>query len=200
MIEVFFDVETKKLFSEIDGKDPALLGVSIMSVLKREIKNGVEVNSLMQSFWEKELMEAFKIFEEADRIIGFNSLKFDVLALKPYLPQKLSQMNHLDIMDKVKSVLGRRISLDCIAKETLGRTKTDDGLNAVLYWNRGDEESLSKLKSYCEADVFLTKDVYDFGMKNKHLKYMDPWNNSRKVEIDFSYPPAELSAKQVGLF
>lgn len=201
MVEVFFDVETKKLFSEVDGKDPSLLGVSIVSVYRREVQNGAEVKGQMQSFWEQDIANAWRIFEEADRLIGFNSLKFDVLALKPYLPPKMTQLNHFDILDKIKTALGRRISLDAIAKETLGKGKIDDGLNAVVYWNRGDEESLGKLKKYCESDVFITRDVYDFGMKNGHLKYMDPWNNPRKVEIDFSYPKEELQVgKQVSLF
>jgi hypothetical protein len=37
MIEVFFDVETKKLFSEINTRAPGDLGVSVVSVYKREL-------------------------------------------------------------------------------------------------------------------------------------------------------------------
>lgn len=201
MIEVFFDVETKKLFREIDGKDPSLLGVSIVAIYTRKVQSGQEKKGEIQSFWEYEIEKAWRIFEHADRVIGYNSLKFDVHALKPYLPQKFTSLNHFDIMDQIKKVLGRRIALNSIARETLGTTKTDNGLNAWAYWKRGDKESLKKLKDYCEADVLLTRDVYDFGVKNGHLKYIDPWNNIRKVEVDFSYPKEELSAnKQVGLF
>lgn len=201
MIEIFFDVETKKLFSEIGSKDPSLLGVSIMSVYRRELKDGIEINGEMQSFWEKEIASSFRLFEEADRIIGFNSTKFDVPALKPYLPQKFTGLNHFDILEKIKEVLGRRIPLDAIARETLGHAKTDVGFNAVKYWNKGDEESLSKLKKYCEADVLITRDIYDFALKNGHLKYIDLWNTPRVINIDFSYPEGEISSsKQVGLF
>lgn len=202
MIEIFFDVETKKIFEEVKDRDPNLLGVSIISVFRREINNGgKEVIGSIQSFWEHELKNAWRIFEEADRIIGFNSIRFDVEALKPYFPQKFSKFNHFDILEKVRRIIGRKISLNVLAHGTLGRKKTADGLDAVAYWNLGDKESLEKLKKYCESDVLITRDLYDFGLKNGYLNYTDPWNNKRKVEIDFSYPKEELSShKQVGLF
>jgi hypothetical protein len=75
------------------------------------------------------------------------------------------------------------------------------GTNAVLYWKKHDEESLHKLKSYCEADVLLTKNLYDFGVTNKNLKYLDKWNTSREIPVDFSYPQSVIDAsRQIGLF
>jgi len=83
--EVIFDLETKKLFSDISGNDPADLGVSIVSVYSRVLeKNLSEVEGNMQSFWEHDFDKMWPIFQEADRIIGFNSLGFDIPALKPH--------------------------------------------------------------------------------------------------------------------
>jgi hypothetical protein len=69
----------------------------------------------------------------------------------------------------------------------------------VLYWKSGDEESLRKLQYYCEADVSITRDVYDAGMKNKYLLYVDSWNNQVKASVNFSYPPPP-DTQQMGLF
>jgi DEAD/DEAH box helicase domain-containing protein len=198
--EVFFDVETKKLFSDVAENDPALLGVSVVSVYYRTLDENLnETEGLIQSFWEKEFGKMWPIFQEADRIIGYNSLGFDVPALKPYTNFPFAKLPHFDIMAKVKDAFGRRIPLDAIAKETLDREKTDTGLNAVYYWQKGDKESLEKLKKYCEADVLITRDVYDFVLKNGHLLFKDKWNTLRKVELDFSYPK-EDAEKQEGLF
>ncbi|KKQ37006.1 MAG: DEAD/DEAH box helicase domain protein [Candidatus Woesebacteria bacterium GW2011_GWA1_37_7] len=139
------------------------------------------------------------IFQDADRIIGYNSLGFDVPVLRPYLNFPFAKLPHLDIMYKVKDVFGRRIPMDAIAKETLDREKTDIGLNAVFYWQKGDKSSLEKLQKYCEADVLITRDIYDFVLKNNHLLFKDKWNTLRKVELDFSYPKETLE-KQEGLF
>ena len=55
-------------------------------------------------------------------------------------------------------------------------------------------------------DVEVAMGVYDYGVKNKKLKFKDRWNELREIEVDFSYP-IEVVAKektptevQMGLF
>lgn len=198
--EVIFDVETKKLFSDIEGNDPGDLGVSVVSLYDRKIDDNLnETEGQIHSFWEKDFEKMWPIFQKADRIIGYNSIHFDVPALKPYAPTYWPKLPHFDIMAEVKNVFGRRLPLDAIAKETLDRAKTDTGLDAVFYWEKGDKESLSKLRKYCEADVMITRDVYDYALKNGKLLFKDKWNTLREVELDFSYKE-EKTETQIGLF
>ncbi len=198
--EVFFDIETKKIFDDIDSNNPADLGISIVSIYKRKLdKNLKEIEGKMESFFEENFSKMWPLFVDADRIIGFNSLHFDVPAMAPLSPYDFKKLNHFDIMDQIKNTLGFRLSLNAVASETLGHTKIDNGLNAVYYWQEHSKESLAKLKKYCEMDVTVTKEVYDFGLKNKKLKYKDKWNTPREVPVDFSYPKVEL-VPQMGLF
>ena len=198
--EVFFDIETKLIFDDIEGNDPADLGISIISVFTRNVDdNGNETEGKMYSFWEESFADMWGLFSSADRIIGFNSLHFDVPAMAPLAPYDFKKLNQFDIMDHVKAALGFRAGLGAIAAETLGHTKIDHGLNAVKYWAQHSEESLAKLKKYCEADVQVTKEVYDFGMKNKFLKFKDKWNTVRTFPVDFSYP-IKVEEPQLGLF
>ncbi len=200
MFEVIFDTETKTFFDETNGNDPAKLGVSITSVYTRTLdKNLSEVEGKMQSFWEKDFNEMFKLFEKADRIIGFNSINFDVPALSPYLPSHWSKLKHFDILDSIKKTWGKRMSLDSLAKATLGSKKNDSGENAIKYWNEGTRESLAKLKKYCEMDVIITRDLYDYVLKNGVLRYKDFWNESHEIKLDFSYPK-EKDEIQTSLF
>lgn len=214
IIEVIFDLETKKLFGDDGAQTPGELGVSVVSAYRREVDGlGNEVKGEMKSFWDSEARntdggvmgfgELLNWFDEADRIIGFNSLGFDVPALEPVFAGKnLFAFPHFDILDKVRAVLGHRLSLDAIAKETLGYSKIDVGINAVKYWNSHDKESMSKLRRYCEMDVVVTTDVYKYALKNGKLKYKDKWNEPREVEVDFSYPvrKREEPVAQMGLF
>ena len=219
MIEVCFDIETKKFFEEIESRDPAGLGISIISVLRREIDvDGKIIREEMKSFWDpstshsaslmagsgqvrpehekklpfstkQEMDLMWRWFGEADRIIGFNSLGFDVPALAPIYPNgDFKKLPHFDIIVKVKEAFGKRVSLQAIVKETLGETKTASGGDAVEYWAKGDSESLEKLKRYCEKDVEATMKVYDYGLKNGKLRFKDHWNELREIEVDFSYP------------
>lgn len=200
--EVIFDLETQKFFDDIEGFDPALLGVSVLSMYVRTLdENMNEVEGKMISFFEEDLAKAWEYFRNADRIIGFNSKRFDVPALKPYLPAELNKISHLDILEHVKEINGKRVSLNAIVKETLGDHKADDPRNAIIYWQKHDEESLRKLKFYCEEDVRLTKEVYDFGLTNKKLSFKDYWNDIKTIDVDFSYPKIEKpKEEQTSLF
>lgn len=201
LTELVFDVETQKIFDEIQGFDPGDLGISLVSLYLRQLDDRLqEVSGRLYSFFEKDISQMWTLFSNVDRVIGFNTLKFDIPALKPYCPFDLRKLNHLDILDLVKQAVGYRISLDDLAAVTLGRQKTDHGLNAVIYWNEGTPESLKKLKDYCEADVLVTRDLYDFVLKNKFLKYLDKWNTPRQIPLDFSYPAPNPNGSQIGLF
>jgi DEAD/DEAH box helicase domain-containing protein len=201
IFEVIFDTETKKFFDEIEGYDASKLGVSITSVYSRTLdENLKEVEGKMESFWEKDFSEMFTLFEKADRIVGFNSIGFDVPALSPYLPPHWSKLKHFDILSQIRNASGKRMSLNALAKGTLGTTKNDTGENAIKYWSAGDPESLAKLKKYCEMDVAITRDIYDHVLKNGFLKYIDFWNETREIKLDFSYPKVESSNVQHSLF
>jgi len=205
--EVIFDVETQKLFSDITSEDPGDLGISVVSVYRRILDDdGQEKNGEMKTFWHPSVSispgieEMWTWFETADRIIGFNSKKFDVPALRPHYTSDFSKLPHFDILEIVRNVLGRRISLNALAGQTLGTNKIDVGTNAVYYWANQTEENLKKLQLYCESDVMITRDLYDFGRKHNHLKYMDTkWNRIETIPVDFSYPK-KIQEAQIGLF
>jgi DEAD/DEAH box helicase domain-containing protein len=201
MFEVIFDVETKKFFDETGTNNPADLGVSLVSLYFRQLHPDFsEKTGEMHSFWEHQFSDMWGYFQQADRIIGFNSISFDVPALKPYSPAGFAKLPHFDILNEVYKSLGRRYSLDSFSKQTLGRGKIDSGANAVKYWQSADPKLLHQLQSYCEADVALTRDLYDYALKNNRLRYIDHWNTPRELTVNFSYPQNAVSEKQISLF
>jgi DEAD/DEAH box helicase domain-containing protein len=200
--EVIFDIETKKLFGEITTDNPADLEVSLVSVYRRTLTDRLEeIAGVMTSFWEADFPKMWPLFRDAKRVVGFNSVKFDAPALAPLAPYPFTKLPHFDIMLSVRETLGRSLSLNHLAENTLGKGKVDSGLNAVEYFKKGDPESLNKLKHYCEQDVFLTRDLYDFGLRTGILKYIDQWNNAKSVTVNFSYPREVVEqSRQIGLF
>jgi len=181
MSQIVLDVETKKLFSEIDDRDPAKLGVSYMGLI--EIEENLNVGRY-QGFFEKDLKKLWPILEQADRLIGFNIIGFDNLALNAYYHGDLNQMPILDILVEAEKALGHRLSLDSIAQATLGINKIGSGISAVDYWRN---QELEKLARYCQKDVEITAELFDFGLKNGYLKYKDKWNNLKQFPVDFSF-------------
>ena len=202
LIELFFDIETKTFFDETGNSDPAQLGASIVSVYHRRLgPDLLEIAGEMRSFWDSELHDMWHLFRSAHRVIGFNTINFDIPVLKPIAPADFAKLPHFDIYQKIRDLNeGRAASLNRIAKDTLGIGKVDDPANAIMYWKKHDPESLALLKKYCEADVALTRDIYDYGRKHGHLKFTDKWNTPRQVPVDFSYPPDLIATAQPSLF
>jgi DEAD/DEAH box helicase domain-containing protein len=200
--EVIFDIETKKLFDQLDDPtDLPALGVSIVSAYSRVLDENLdETEGRLVSFWEADLGQLWPLFESADRIIGFNSLKFDAPVIAPLYPgADLLKLPHFDMLAVIKDSLGHRIGLDALARETLGEAKLASGLDAVDWWNSGTKEALEKLKKYCEQDVVVTTRLYDHALKQGRLKFKNKWNELKEFEVDFSYPPPPAEA-QMGLF
>jgi DEAD/DEAH box helicase domain-containing protein len=190
---VVFDVETKKAFDEVGGFYPEKLGVSVSGVWYGE--EGSE--GILRGFREEEFGEMFKIFEGADRIVGFNSIDFDMAALKPYYLGDLLKLPNFDILQEVEKKVGHRVKLDSIAKETLGIQKGGNGLDAITYFHEGNWEKLTK---YCLQDVTITKDLYFYVKHHGELRFKNKWNELVTVALDFNEQKSNESAVQVTLF
>ncbi len=191
---VVFDVETKKTFDEVGGYYPAKLGVSLSGVYYHDSETGEE---FLRGYREEEFAEMFKKFEIADRIVGFNSINFDMAALQPYYVGDLLALPNFDIMVEIEQVVGHRIGLDAVSGETLGTKKIGHGLDAIKYYHAGDWESLTK---YCLKDVEITRDLYLHGVEHGVLKFKNRWNNLIEVAVDFQETAKQKTKVQTTLF
>lgn len=190
MRKIVFDIETKNTFQDVGSNDPASLDLSLVGIYDYE-------NDSYQSFLEEDLGKLWPIFEKADMIIGFNSDHFDIPILNKYYSGNLEQIKSLDILNEIKKSLGRRVSLSQVAEATLGKGKIGKGLDAIKWWKEGDIESLRK---YCLEDVLITKEVYDYALLNKNLKYkengivlsvpldVELWEKKEDSSMTFSLP------------
>jgi DEAD/DEAH box helicase domain-containing protein len=191
---VVFDTETKKAFDEVGGFFPEKLGVSISCVFFRDTDSSEE---WYKAYREEEFPEMFKLFETADLIVGFNSISFDMAALSPYYVGDLLSLPNFDILAEIEKKLGHRVSLDALAKETLGIQKNGHGLDAIRYYHDGDWESLTK---YCLQDVKVTKEIYDYGVAEGKLRFKNKWNEIVSVNVDFGYEKSASTSVQTTLF
>lgn len=204
-VEVIYDIETTDLIGDGGVKALEQMGISIISAYRREVDElGNEISGEMKSFFEKDFDQMWSWFEEADRVIGYNSLGFDNHVMNGKYSQDFHKLKHFDVLEEIRKVFGHRVKLDSVTKESLGIGKNASGLQAVEWWKKGDPESLANLQKYCEMDVEVTTKVYDFARKNGKLKFKDRWNEMREIEVDFSYPPEVEPEKppetQMGLF
>ena len=118
------------------------------------------------SFLKEDLPRLWKLLENTDVLVGFNSDHFDIPILNKYYPGDLTKIRSIDILKEVSAVLGRRIKLDTIAEGTLGKKKSADGLQAMRWWKEGN---IKKLREYCLKDVEITKKLYDHYRAQKYF-------------------------------
>lgn len=190
---VVFDVETKKAFDEVGGYYPERLGVSMVGTWTGVIDGDGEY----RAYREDEIGEVFRHFERADLVVGFNSISFDYPALNPYYAGDLTMLPTLDMFVEVEKAVGHRVGLDALVKETLGKQKSGKGLDAIAYYHAGDWESLEK---YCLQDVRMTKELYEYGLKNRTVKFMNKWNRIVEVDVDFSRSADREKSVQTTMF
>lgn len=193
MLQVILDVETKKTFDEVGGYFPDRLGISFVGVCVRH--NFGEPGEL-QSYFEKDIPKLFPLLEQADVVIGFNIDGFDMPTFTSYYTGDISKIPTLDVMDRIKNSIGHRISLDAVAKETLGVGKSGDGLDAIKYYKN---QQWDKLEQYCLQDVKVTRDVFDYGYKHGMVKFRNKWNRLIDCQVDFTVKPRKDAGMQMAL-
>ncbi len=167
---VVFDLETQNTFADAGTNDPAGLLISV----------GCAYDSLTDTYTTvaiDELHKLWPIFEQAEVLVGYNSNHFDIPLLNKYYPGDLTQIKSIDMLEDIKNALGRRLRLDSVAQATIGAKKSADGLQAVRWWREG---KIKEIKKYCEQDVKVTKEIFEYARANGHVKFKD---GTKKREI-----------------
>ena len=72
------------------------------------------------------------------------------------------------------------MKLDQVAEGTLGVNKSGNGLEAIAWWKNREFE---KLRNYCLGDVRITRDLYDFAVKNNKLIFKEGGRNN-EIKLD----------------
>jgi DEAD/DEAH box helicase domain-containing protein len=176
MNTVYFDLESQKLFEDVGGRDASKLLLACGVTWSTE-RNDFSV------YWEKDASMLVDELKSADRVIGFNIINFDYEVLKPYAPSvNFRSLRSTDMLQDIHRALNFRLSLDSIARATLGATKTADGVQSVIWYRNGE---LDKIAEYCKADVDITRRVYEFGRDNGYVHYFSKLGSKLKVAVNW---------------
>ena len=184
MRRIVFDIETRNIFQDVGSSNPADLDISVVGIYDSD-------RDRYDTFLVEELPRLWPILEGADLLIGFNSEHFDTPLLDKYYPGDLYKIKSIDLLKEMQKSAGRRMKLDQIAQGTLGYAKSGSGLDAYMWWKSGEIE---KIKKYCLEDVRITKEVYDYALKNGKLIFKEG-PNLHEIKLDTSrWEDAEPSA------
>lgn len=165
-----FDIETQRSAQEVGGWNRAdLMGISCVVLYDSKEDNYFE-------FLDNQVSSLIDHLKKFDLVIGFNIKRFDFRVLGGYSGFDFKKLPTLDILEQVHHRLGYRLSLDHLARVTLGEKKTADGLQALRWWKQG---RIREIIDYCKADVKITKDLFLYGKKKGYLLF----NNKAKKTV-----------------
>lgn len=190
MRKIFLDIETRNTFQEVGKAEPEMLDISVVCIYDSETGE-------YSSFLQEDLPKLWPIIEKAEMIVTFNGDHFDIPLLNKYYNGDLTKIKSLDILKEIKNSLGHRVGLGLVAQATLGTAKSGHGLEAIEWWKKGE---IDKIIKYCIDDVKITKDIYEYALKYKKLKFKDgleikdiplnttDWEKKSEVKMTFSLP------------
>ncbi|MBE0582301.1 MAG: DEAD/DEAH box helicase [Desulfofustis sp.] len=157
-----FDLETKRSAQEVGGWH---------NVEKMGLSVGVVYDSKLDGFatyLEDEIDALIDHLASATVIVGFNILGFDYRVLAGATGRQLYDRPSLDLLKLIQDRLGYRLSLNRLAEQTLGQTKSADGLQALRWYKEG---KIKEIVDYCRQDVALTRDLLLFALDNGYLLF-----------------------------
>jgi hypothetical protein len=169
---VVLDVETQHTFHEFS--DPKKLKVTVAVLYDYK-------NNSLSSFFRKDLTRFFSILESASYVIGYNINSFDLQVLQAYYPGDVTHFKTFDILEDIRRILGKRLALNDVVYATLGKRKSGHGLQAIELYKEG---KLEELKNYCMDDVKLTQELFDYGIRNNNIFYLNE-NGKMEIKVDW---------------
>ncbi len=171
MRKIVFDIETSNVFSEVGSNDPRDLSISIVGVYD-------SLTDKYSTYTQEELKNLWPILETTDILIGYNSEHFDIPLLDKYYPGDLTKIKSIDILKEIRDSANRRMKLDQVAEGTLGLNKSGNGLDAIKWWREGE---VDKVREYCLHDVKITKEIYEYALKNNKILFREGGKDNEVV-------------------
>jgi DEAD/DEAH box helicase domain-containing protein len=159
---LFFDLETLRSADDVGGwqniRDMGLaLGVVFDSATGE-----------LRTYLEEDADRLADDLLAADRVVGFNSDRFDLTVLEGYVGKKIRGVRSLDLLVEVRGKLGKRLSLAHLVGETLGVGKSADGLQSLRWVKQGRFDLIER---YCRDDVVLTTALWAHGRERGYVLF-----------------------------
>ena len=171
-----FDIETQRSAQEVGGWHRAdLMGISC-AVLYDSAKDQYF------EFLDEQTNELIEHLKRCDLVVGFNVKRFDFRVLGGYSDFNFESLPTLDILEEIHNRLGYRLSLDHLARVTLGTEKTANGLQALQWWKQG---RIREIIDYCKKDVEITRDLFLYGQKNGYLLFMNKAKKTVRIPVEW---------------
>lgn len=169
---VVFDIETQKSFAEISAIQEMRVAAAVLYSYTED---------KYKIYTEENVQELIKELLDADVIVGYNHIHFDFKVLNGYTDKTFNNIDSVDMMRHAQKSIGFRPKLNNLVSATLGESKSADGLQSLQWFKEG---KINKVIEYCQQDVKVTKELYEFGRDNGFI-YNEGFNGKQKITVNW---------------
>ncbi|MGH2901903.1 MAG: ribonuclease H-like domain-containing protein, partial [Solirubrobacteraceae bacterium] len=174
---LIFDVETQRSSAEVGGWG----NTHLMRLALAVVYDAATCE--FETYTEERAEALVERLFRAPAVIGFNSRRFDYGVLRAYTTRDLAKLPTFDLLEEIHRKLGYRLSLDHLATHTLGRGKTGDGLQSLVWWREG---RVDLIEAYCKMDVEIVRDLLAFAAREGHVLFKRKTGELVKLPVDWS--------------
>jgi DEAD/DEAH box helicase domain-containing protein len=173
---LIFDVETQRSASEVGGwGNLHLMRLAVAVVFDA-------ATGAFETYGEARAEALVERLFAAPAVVGFNVRRFDYGVLRAYSHRSFAELPTFDLLEDVHRKLGRRLSLNHLATHTLGRGKSGDGLQSLVWWKEG---RIAEIEEYCRKDVELVRDLMAFAAREKHVIFQRKDGERVRLPVDW---------------
>lgn len=179
MDEIYLDTESQRGPEEVPGGWDNIPAFGLAVAVTWDPAFG------FREWFEPEAPLLLQEISRFARLVTFNGNRFDLPLLSAYGPTQDLRPRSFDVLADLRRRLGFRVSLDDLARATLGRGKGGSGEQALRWWRSGDPALRRKVVEYCRQDVALLRDCVEYGRQQGFVLIPgpDPGGASQRVYV-----------------
>ena len=164
---ITFDIETYSP-SDLDKIDTKEFRASEIGAFVSWLDGG---KGAYIAFMEEDVDEFLALLQQADLIVGYNQIWFDLPVLQKYAKFDLLKLPNYDIILKLSAKIGNKLKLNDVCRANFDDDlKTDSYTTYRHYYKQG---KWLELIDYCMNDVRLTEKLFRKILETKELNYYD---------------------------
>jgi len=169
-----FDLETMRSAAEVGGWHRCEnMGISVAVIYDSLLDDCV-------TYFEHEIDQLIDHLQKLELIVGFNNRRFDYRVLGGYSSLNFNALPTIDLLEEINNHLGYRLSLDRLAKHTLGIGKSADGLQALQWYKEG---KIDLIAEYCRQDVKVTRGLLLHALDEGFLLFQNKAGNIVRLPL-----------------
>lgn len=164
---ITFDIETYSPgdLNRIDTKE---FRVSVIGAYISWLNDG---QGLYLAFLENDVSEFLELLKQAQLVVGYNHIWFDLAVLQKYSDFDLMKLPNYDILLKIEQKIGSKLKLNDVCKANFDNDIKTDSYSIYRHYHK--QNKWLELVDYCMNDVRLTEGLFQKILTDKSLNYYD---------------------------